>query len=148
MDGAFEVRPATNADAQAVRGLVFAALREHGLAPDPAGTDADLDDVESCYARAGGPFDASWRHTDLRRLASTQTPGRGSPVSIQLWAWRLRPYGVQQGEALVHCSDDVYRRFTFDPFGLDTPLFTLPQPLPQPTQPAGSIQTDSAAVRQ
>jgi putative acetyltransferase len=57
MDGAFEVRPATNAEAEAVRGLVFAALREHGLTPDPGATDADLYELESAYVCAGGSFD-------------------------------------------------------------------------------------------
>jgi len=57
VDGAFEFRPATNADAEAVRGLVFAVLREHGLAPDPVDTDADLYDIESSCPRAGGSFD-------------------------------------------------------------------------------------------
>ncbi len=57
MDEAVELRPATNADAEAVRGLVFAVLREHGFVPDPGGTDADLYDLEASYARAGGSFD-------------------------------------------------------------------------------------------
>jgi putative acetyltransferase len=57
VDGAFEFRSATNADAAAVRDLVFGVLREHGLTPDPAATDADLYDLESAYARAGGSFD-------------------------------------------------------------------------------------------
>ena len=57
VDGTLEIRPATNGDAEAVRALVFAALREHGLTPDPAATDADLYDLEGCYAHAGGSFD-------------------------------------------------------------------------------------------
>jgi putative acetyltransferase len=57
VDGEFQFRSATNADAEAVRGLVFAVLREHGLSPDPANTDADLYDLESSYHRAGGSFD-------------------------------------------------------------------------------------------
>lgn len=55
MDSAFTIRPTTNADAPAIRDLVFAALIEHGLTPDPPGTDADLYDIESAYA--GGAFD-------------------------------------------------------------------------------------------
>jgi putative acetyltransferase len=57
MDRAFELRPATNRDAEAVRALVFAVLREQGLTPDPEATDADLYDLESSYAQAGGSFD-------------------------------------------------------------------------------------------
>lgn len=55
MTGGFTLRPATKADADAVRLVVFSALREHGLDPDPSGTDRDLDDVVGSYA--GGLFD-------------------------------------------------------------------------------------------
>ncbi|MBI3408628.1 MAG: GNAT family N-acetyltransferase [Planctomycetes bacterium] len=57
MHQTFDIRPATNADGEAVRQLVFAVLREHGLTPDAAGVDADLYDIESSYLRAGGAFD-------------------------------------------------------------------------------------------
>lgn len=55
MTGSFSFRPAEKADADAVRAVVFSALREHGLEPDPSGTDRDLDDVVASYA--GGLFD-------------------------------------------------------------------------------------------
>jgi putative acetyltransferase len=51
------LRPATNADAAAVRELVFGVLREFGLKPSPGDTDADLDDLEAAYHRRGGRFD-------------------------------------------------------------------------------------------
>ncbi|MDB5295310.1 MAG: folK [Phycisphaerales bacterium] len=54
---AIALRPATSADGPAVRDLVFAVLREHGLTPDPCGADLDLLDLEGTYARAGGRFD-------------------------------------------------------------------------------------------
>lgn len=53
----FVARPATNADGAAVRALVFGVLAEYGLAPDPSGTDTDLDDLEGFYAGAGGCFE-------------------------------------------------------------------------------------------
>jgi putative acetyltransferase len=53
----YQFRPARNADSEAVRSLVFAALREHGLPPDPNGTDTDLDDIHAFYQRSGGLFD-------------------------------------------------------------------------------------------
>jgi putative acetyltransferase len=56
-DSGFILRPATNADAPAVRELVFAVLREFGLRPDPAQTDADLADLENSYHSRGGRFD-------------------------------------------------------------------------------------------
>jgi putative acetyltransferase len=49
------LRPATNADRQAVEDLVFSVLREFGLRHDPGGTDADLRDIVANYQ--GGIFD-------------------------------------------------------------------------------------------
>jgi putative acetyltransferase len=37
--------------------LIWAVLTEHGLQPDPDGTDADLADLEGSYSRRGGWFD-------------------------------------------------------------------------------------------
>ena len=51
------IRPATNADADEVRALVFGVLAEYGLSPDPDGTDADLADLEASYGARGGAFD-------------------------------------------------------------------------------------------
>lgn len=50
-------RPAANADRSEIESLVFGVLREYGLEPDPAGTDADLSDIESVYQASGGLFD-------------------------------------------------------------------------------------------
>lgn len=50
------IREAHNADAQAVRALVFGVLGSYGLSPDPAGTDRDLEDIEAHYQRRGGWF--------------------------------------------------------------------------------------------
>jgi putative acetyltransferase len=51
------MRAATNADAEAVRNLVFGVLHEYGLKPSPADTDADLFDIEASYFARGGRFD-------------------------------------------------------------------------------------------
>ena len=51
-----QLRSATRADGPALLQLVTAVLAEHGLAADPAGTDADLQDVEQHYLRSGGWF--------------------------------------------------------------------------------------------
>ena len=50
------LRPATNADCDSVRSLVFTVLAEYGLKPDPASTDADLKDIEQSYLSRGGVF--------------------------------------------------------------------------------------------
>lgn len=57
MEDTFQIRPATNADAAAIRDVVFGVLREYGLPPDPDGIDADLAAPESSYHRVGGSFD-------------------------------------------------------------------------------------------
>jgi putative acetyltransferase len=51
------IRPATNADAPAVRELIFTILREFSLPPEPESTDADLNDIELFYFKGGGRFD-------------------------------------------------------------------------------------------
>lgn len=50
------LRPARAEDSAACRRLVHGVLAEFGLQPDPAGTDADLDDVMAHYAARGGDF--------------------------------------------------------------------------------------------
>jgi putative acetyltransferase len=49
-------RLADNRDGEKIASLVFGVLREYGLKPDPASTDADLDDIESSYFKRGGTF--------------------------------------------------------------------------------------------
>lgn len=51
------IRPATNADIEAVTALVFGVLPEYGLSGDPLGIDADLEDIEANYSARGGCFD-------------------------------------------------------------------------------------------
>ena len=50
------LRPADNRDREDIARLVFGVLKEYGLKPDPASTDADLDDIESSYFKRGGTF--------------------------------------------------------------------------------------------
>ncbi len=51
------IRPASNADVEAVTRLIYTVLEEYGLQPDPDDTDADLKDLESNYTNNGGSFD-------------------------------------------------------------------------------------------
>ena len=51
----FTIRPATGADGEAARAVVFPVLEAYGLEPEPEGTDADLFDLDG-YARSGGAF--------------------------------------------------------------------------------------------
>lgn len=50
-------RRATNNDIPIITQLVFDALIEYGLKPNPEGTDSDLKDVEGVYINRGGIFD-------------------------------------------------------------------------------------------
>ena len=50
------IRHASNADESAIREVVYSALAEYGLAPDPSGTDADLGDLDDHYWKNGGVF--------------------------------------------------------------------------------------------
>ena len=57
MDNNFRLRRATTADGEAICRVVFGVLHEYGLTPDPAGTDADLADIDASYLNAGGTFE-------------------------------------------------------------------------------------------
>ena len=50
------LRLANNTDREDITRLVFDVLKEYGLKPDPASTDADLKDIESSYFERGGTF--------------------------------------------------------------------------------------------
>jgi putative acetyltransferase len=50
-------RAAANRDGEKIKQIVFGVLREYGLEPDCAGTDADLNDIEANYNERGGLFE-------------------------------------------------------------------------------------------
>ncbi len=50
------LRPADNKDCENITRLVYGVLKEYGLKPDPACTDADIKDIESSYFNQGGKF--------------------------------------------------------------------------------------------
>ena len=50
-------RPATNADREKIKDIVYGVLREYGLTPEPAGTDSDLEDIDKNYMERGGVFE-------------------------------------------------------------------------------------------
>jgi putative acetyltransferase len=51
-----KLRPANNKDREEITDLVYRVLREYGLKPDGACTDADLKDIERSYFERGGTF--------------------------------------------------------------------------------------------
>ncbi len=66
----FQIRKATAADGPRVCEIVFDALREHGLEPDPDDTDADLLDIPAYYGRPGHRFDVLVDETTGRVIGS------------------------------------------------------------------------------
>lgn len=138
----WKARPACNGDAEAIRTVVFDALLEYGLAPDPAGTDADLDDIERHYWRNGGWFVvienadgdvvgsvALHRHNgdtaELRKMYLARTArgrGIGKWILEQALA-EARQRGYQRvllGTATVlREAVALYRRYGFKPITAD-----------------------------
>lgn len=132
------LREATNADAPAVRHLVFGVLADHGLEPDPAETDRDLDDLAAHYRNNRGWFavleeDGTvvgsyglYRVDDstceLRKMYLAPTVrGRG-------WGRRLLEDALAQAGRLgctticletasvLHAAIALYRRYGFEPY--------------------------------
>jgi len=93
------IRAATNADRDAVRALVFRVLAEHGLTPDPTGTDADLDDIEREYR--GGAFDVLL--DDVGEIVGTVGLYRIDAITCELRKMYLDPShrGRGLGRALL-----------------------------------------------
>lgn len=50
------LRPATNADSEQIKNVVFSVLKEYGLEPDSSSTDKDLDSIEESYFANNGFF--------------------------------------------------------------------------------------------
>ena len=72
----------------------------------------------------GGPFEQVAHTAEVRRIAPSR--GRYNLPNIGLYLWRLQSYPVSRVTArrIGAAADD---RYTFDPVGLDVPLFNRPQ---------------------
>ncbi len=136
------LRPATNADAEAVRSLVFGVLGEYGLAVDPTATDRDLFDIEAGYAARGGCFDVLVDENDrivgsyglyplregaceLRKMYLERAfRGRGLGKAIMMRALeQARALGFARVEletaAVLVEAISLYKFFGFKPFTPD-----------------------------
>jgi hypothetical protein len=71
-----------------------------------------------------GPFERAAHSGEVRRIP----PGRGryNIPNIGLYLWRLQSYPIERGTArqIGPAADE---RYTFNPFGLDEPLFNPPR---------------------
>lgn len=65
-------------------------------------------------------FNTAARTIDIRR-------GGWTAVDVRAYVWRLRPYSITETPA--YCYEEASpNSFLFNPLGIDTPLFTRPQP--------------------
>ncbi len=82
---------------------------------------ADLRD-EKALARVGTPFDVLPRTAEVRRIAGRR--GRYNIPNIGLFLWPVGAYRVTGGMP-KRVKEGCY---SFDPLGMDTPLFNQPRP--------------------
>ena len=74
---------------------------------------AALDELQTAFNTAAQTI-------DLR-------PGRVAAVDVRAYVWRLGPYSITKAPA--YCYEEASpNSFLFNPLGIDTPLFTRPQP--------------------
>ncbi|HJZ78778.1 MAG TPA: hypothetical protein VKD91_00470 [Pyrinomonadaceae bacterium] len=103
--------------------LGWTQFMNHTRAQPPRGGWLDLRDHDACerivYAR--GAFDSVGQTVDVRRIASAR--GRYNIPNVGLFLWRLQSYPITGGQTRLVGSN----RFTFNPLGLDAPLFNHPQ---------------------
>lgn len=125
--GALQLRPATDADGEAVRAVVFSVLREYGLQPDPAGTDLDLFRIEATYPRSGGAFavlvDGAGTVVGTAGLKPVEAGGPGpEPGTVELRKMYLLPAhrGRGWGKALFVWALAEARRLGFRRMTLET----------------------------
>ncbi len=88
--------------------------------------------------RLDGPFDEIAHTVDIRRINAPRAVGWHNIPSIGLFVWRLRAYSVTETPA--YCAEEIGPQcYTFSVLGNDTPLYTNPQPEPEPTDIAGEL---------
>jgi hypothetical protein len=101
------------------------------------GQTADIRSPER-MDRLDGPFDDLAHMVDVRRINSHRSPGWHNIPSVGLFVWRLRAYSVTETPA--YCLEQVGPHcYTFSVLGNATPLYTKPEPEPEPTHIAGEL---------
>jgi GNAT superfamily N-acetyltransferase len=113
------IRDAMDSDAAALRDLIFPILREYGLQPDPDGTDADLEAVESGYRARGGHFWVVERGGVVVGSCALYPLGGGA---VELRKMYLHPSlrGAGWGRGLLELALDTARRDGYTRMQLET----------------------------
>ena len=88
----------------------------------------------------GGPFESATHTVDVNRIATAG--GRYNIPNIGIFMWRLQSYPLTRITAR-----DVSRGYTFDPTGIDIPLFNRPQTEMQITHLAEEINVPAPLRR-
>jgi len=117
----FQLRSAKDADGPVVQDLIFGVLREFGLCPDPAATDADLLEIESAYTGRGGWFAVAVEVGGDRIVGTVALQPRTEGVA-ELRKMYLRPEvrGRGLGRALLQAALGEARRRGFRRLVLET----------------------------
>ena len=120
------LRPATDADAEAIRAVVFDTLREYGLRPDPEGADRDLFAIEASYPGSGGAFavleTADGRIVGTVGLRPVEGVAPSDPRTVELRKMYLRTEfrGRGCGRRLFDWALEEARRLGFRGMTLET----------------------------
>jgi hypothetical protein len=93
-----------------------------------------------------GPFDRLAHTVDVRRIQSRRSPGRHNIPSVGVFVWRLKHYSVTHSPAYCVESEGA-QCFTFSALGIDTSLFTKPEPEAEPAHIAEEINLPAAVRR-
>lgn len=134
-----KLRPATNADREAIEALIFGILRDYGLEPSPETTDADLADIAAHYSGNRGSFDVM--ENDDGRIIGTVAVHRTGDDLCELrkmylakelrgqgWGKRLLDHAIESGRKLGYRtmwletadflkeSHRLYERYGFQSF--------------------------------
>ena len=120
-------RDTTGWDARVVeyfQWLAWTQYMQHLRVRPARGGTLSLRDHDACerITHAAGAFDTAAHTVDVRRIGGPQA-GRHNIRNVGLFLWRLRSYWVAHSEA----REVADGRYTFNPAGLDAPLFNRPR---------------------
>jgi hypothetical protein len=109
------------------------------------GRTVDVRDV-AALDLLGGAFNRTAHTVDVRRMNSGRRQGRSSIPGVGLFVWRLRAYRVSDTPASC-IEEEGEHAFTFSALGNNSPLFTHPQPEPEPTHIADELNVPAPIRR-